>query len=91
LNYKAGDGYLASAPGRSNQLALFIDSTGRVYSVLAQSLSFLFFLLSAFQFPYLKKIRDNNISCYPLYIFWFSRLPVNLWVDKFKFLDLEFQ
>jgi topoisomerase-4 subunit A len=39
LNYKAGDGYLASAPGRSNQLALFIDSTGRVYSVLAQSLS----------------------------------------------------
>jgi topoisomerase-4 subunit A len=39
LNYKAGDGYLASAPGRSNQLAMFIDSTGRVYSVLAQNLA----------------------------------------------------
>jgi topoisomerase-4 subunit A len=39
LSYKAGDAYLASAHGRSNQLAMFIDSTGRVYSVLAQSLS----------------------------------------------------
>jgi topoisomerase IV subunit A len=39
LSYKAGDGFLASALGRSNQLAMFIDSTGRVYSVLAQSLS----------------------------------------------------
>ncbi|MDH4047567.1 MAG: DNA topoisomerase IV subunit A [Gammaproteobacteria bacterium] len=39
LSYKAGDGYLASAPGRSNQLAMFIDSTGRVYSVLAQNLA----------------------------------------------------
>jgi topoisomerase-4 subunit A len=39
LSYKAGDGYLASARGRSNQLAMFIDSTGRVYSVLAQNLS----------------------------------------------------
>ncbi len=39
LSYKAGDGYLASALGRSNQLAMFIDSTGRIYSVLAQSLS----------------------------------------------------
>jgi topoisomerase IV subunit A len=39
LSYKAGDGYLASAHGRSNQLAMFIDSTGRVYSVLAQNLS----------------------------------------------------
>jgi topoisomerase-4 subunit A len=39
LSYKAGDGFLASAHGRSNQLAMFIDSTGRVYSVLAQSLS----------------------------------------------------
>jgi topoisomerase-4 subunit A len=38
LSYKSGDGYLASAPGRSNQLAMFIDSTGRVYSVIAQSL-----------------------------------------------------
>ncbi|HSD68070.1 MAG TPA: DNA topoisomerase IV subunit A [Woeseiaceae bacterium] len=39
LSYKAGDGFLAAARGRSNQLAMFIDSTGRVYSVLAQSLS----------------------------------------------------
>ncbi len=38
LSYKSGDGYLASAQGRSNQLAMFIDSTGRVYSVIAQSL-----------------------------------------------------
>jgi topoisomerase-4 subunit A len=39
LNYKSGDGFLAAALGRSNQQAMFIDSTGRVYSVLAQSLS----------------------------------------------------
>jgi topoisomerase-4 subunit A len=38
LSYKAGDGYLASAIGRSNQLAMFIDSTGRVYSVMAGTL-----------------------------------------------------
>jgi topoisomerase-4 subunit A len=38
LNYKSGDGYLAAARGRSNQLAMFIDSTGRVYSCLAQTL-----------------------------------------------------
>ena len=38
LSYKSGDGYLASAKGRSNQLAMFIDSTGRVYSCLAQTL-----------------------------------------------------
>ncbi|MEL6367639.1 MAG: DNA gyrase C-terminal beta-propeller domain-containing protein, partial [Pseudomonadota bacterium] len=38
LNYKAGDAYLASARGRSNQTALFMDSTGRVYSVLAHAL-----------------------------------------------------
>ncbi|MEL7310468.1 MAG: DNA topoisomerase IV subunit A [Pseudomonadota bacterium] len=38
LNYKAGDGFLASARGRSNQTALFVDSTGRVYSVLAHAL-----------------------------------------------------
>jgi topoisomerase-4 subunit A len=38
LSYKSGDGFLASARGRSNQLAMFIDSTGRVYSVIAQSL-----------------------------------------------------
>jgi topoisomerase-4 subunit A len=38
LSYKSGDGYLAAARGRSNQLAMFIDSTGRVYSCLAQTL-----------------------------------------------------
>ncbi len=38
LSYKSGDGYLASAQGRSNQLAMFIDSTGRVYSVMAHTL-----------------------------------------------------
>ncbi len=38
LNYRSGDSYLASAQGRSNQLAMFIDSTGRVYSVLAGTL-----------------------------------------------------
>ncbi|MGI9201031.1 MAG: DNA topoisomerase IV subunit A [Woeseiaceae bacterium] len=38
LSYKAGDSYLASAIGRSNQLAMFIDSTGRVYSVMAGTL-----------------------------------------------------
>ena len=38
LSYKSGDKYLASAQGRSNQLAMFIDSTGRVYSCLAQTL-----------------------------------------------------
>ena len=36
--YKSGDSFLASAQGRSNQFALFLDSTGRVYSCLAQSL-----------------------------------------------------
>jgi len=38
LSYKSGDGFLAAAQGRSNQLAMFIDSTGRVYSCLAQTL-----------------------------------------------------
>jgi len=38
LSYKSGDGYLAAAKGRSNQLAMFIDSTGRVYSVIAGTL-----------------------------------------------------
>ncbi len=38
LNYRSGDSYLASAQGRSNQLAMFIDSTGRVYSVMAGTL-----------------------------------------------------
>ncbi|WP_165678826.1 DNA topoisomerase IV subunit A, partial [Metapseudomonas otitidis] len=38
LSYKAGDGFKASAPGRSNQFAVFIDSTGRSYSLAAHSL-----------------------------------------------------
>ncbi len=38
LSYKSGDAYLASAQGRSNQLAMFIDSTGRVYSIIAHTL-----------------------------------------------------
>ena len=38
LNYRSGDSYLAAAQGRSNQLAMFIDSTGRVYSVMAGTL-----------------------------------------------------
>ncbi len=38
LSYKAGDAYFAKAEGRSNQLAHFLDSTGRSYSLLASSL-----------------------------------------------------
>jgi topoisomerase-4 subunit A len=38
LSYKSGDGYLAAARGRSNQLAMFIDSTGRIYSIMAHTL-----------------------------------------------------
>jgi len=38
LNYRAGDTFKQSARGRSNQLAVFLDSTGRCYSVPAHSL-----------------------------------------------------
>ncbi len=38
LSYRSGDSYLAAAQGRSNELAMFIDSTGRVYSVVAGTL-----------------------------------------------------
>ena len=38
LNYKAGDSYLTSVKGRSNQSAIFIDSTGKAYSLTANSL-----------------------------------------------------
>src|SRR5258705_4356927 len=38
FQYKTGDGYQASAKGRSTQLAVFLDSTGRAYSLLAHSL-----------------------------------------------------
>ncbi len=33
LSYKAGDGFLGLAKGRSNQEAIFLDSTGRSYSI----------------------------------------------------------
>lgn len=38
LSYKAGDAFLAAARGRSNQLAVFADSTGRAYSLPIHSL-----------------------------------------------------
>lgn len=38
LNYRSGDTFLAAAQGRSNQQAMFVDSTGRVYSVMAGTL-----------------------------------------------------
>ena len=38
LSYKAGDNFKAAAAGRSNQHAVFIDSTGRSYSLAAHTL-----------------------------------------------------
>ncbi|MFZ7274240.1 DNA topoisomerase IV subunit A [Avibacterium avium] len=38
LSYKAGDGYLAHACGKSNQPVVFLDSTGRSYAVEPLSL-----------------------------------------------------
>ena len=38
LAYRSGDAFLAAARGRSNQLAVFLDSTGRVYALPAHSL-----------------------------------------------------
>ncbi len=38
LSYKSGDEYMASAQGRSNQSAIFLDSTGRTYAVSAHGL-----------------------------------------------------
>ncbi|MCF4174093.1 DNA topoisomerase IV subunit A [Vibrio sp. McD22-P3] len=38
LNYKAGDKYLASARGKSNQPAVFLGSDGRSYSLESHSL-----------------------------------------------------
>lgn len=38
LSYKAGDEFKMSAKGRSNQMAIFLDSTGRTYSLPAHSL-----------------------------------------------------
>ncbi len=38
LNYRAGDGFKQAARGRSNQLAVFLDSTGRCYAIPAHLL-----------------------------------------------------
>ncbi len=38
LNFRSGDGFLAAAIGRSNQTAVFLDSTGRAYSLPSHSL-----------------------------------------------------
>jgi len=38
LNYKAGDTYQASAQGKSNQMAVFLDSSGRAYTLPAHKL-----------------------------------------------------
>ena len=38
LSYKTGDAFHSAARGRSTQLAVFMDSTGRAYSLLAASL-----------------------------------------------------
>ena len=38
LNYKSGDEFAAAARGRSNQLAVFIDSVGKTYALPAHSL-----------------------------------------------------
>ncbi len=38
LNYRAGDDFLAEAKGRSNQPAVFLDSSGRSYSLAAHTL-----------------------------------------------------
>jgi topoisomerase-4 subunit A len=38
LSYKSGDGFLVAARGRSTQQAVFLDSTGRAYSLPAHTL-----------------------------------------------------
>tara|TARA_R110002072_G_scaffold136124_2_gene278168 strand:- start:141344 stop:143620 length:2277 start_codon:yes stop_codon:yes gene_type:complete len=38
LQYKSGDGFRVAARGRSNQSAVFIDSTGRAYSLQTHTL-----------------------------------------------------
>jgi topoisomerase-4 subunit A len=38
LSYKSGDGFLVAARGRSTQQAVFLDSTGRTYSLPAHTL-----------------------------------------------------
>ncbi|MEM9254200.1 MAG: DNA topoisomerase IV subunit A [Pseudomonadota bacterium] len=38
LSYKSGDGYKMSAPGRSNQPTVVLDSTGRAYTIPSHNL-----------------------------------------------------
>ena len=38
LQYKSGDGFKIAARGKSSQLAIFLDSTGRAYSLAAHNL-----------------------------------------------------
>jgi topoisomerase IV subunit A len=38
LSYRAGDGFLAAAKGKSTQLAVFLDSSGRTYALPAHTL-----------------------------------------------------
>jgi len=38
LSYKSGDAFLAAACGRSNQSVVFLDSTGRAYTIPAHTL-----------------------------------------------------
>jgi topoisomerase-4 subunit A len=38
LNYKSGDGFLGAARGKSNQPVVFLDSTGRSYSLPSHNL-----------------------------------------------------
>ena len=38
LSYKTGDGFQAAARGKSTQQAVFLDSTGRTYSLMAHTL-----------------------------------------------------
>jgi len=38
LNYKSGDDFKASARGRSNQLVVFLDASGRSYSIASHTL-----------------------------------------------------
>jgi len=38
LSFRTGDGFLCAARGRSTQVAVFLDSTGRAYSLPAHSL-----------------------------------------------------
>ncbi|MEZ5566229.1 MAG: DNA topoisomerase IV subunit A [Gammaproteobacteria bacterium] len=38
LNYKSGDSYLGSAPGKSTQTAVFLDNSGRAYCLPAHTL-----------------------------------------------------